>query len=196
MNLSQRDRRALVAMGGAALVFGAIALWPSGDTPGSVVGGPQTVSLAEKRLARVRQLAVAVPGREQTLTKARAELAKREKGLIQGESANQAQARLLEVVKRLWHSQSPPVDVRSSDLGRPVPADKAYGEVSITVSANCRIEQLVNFLAELSNQPELMATSNLQVGAAGDKDKMMSVRLTITGMVARSLVPDKKETLF
>jgi hypothetical protein len=71
-----------------------------------------------------------------------------------------------------------------------------YGEVLISVSFDARIEQIVNLLAELTEQPELIATIVLRISGATGKDKSMPVRLTVSGVVPRSLVPEKKGFAF
>jgi hypothetical protein len=71
-----------------------------------------------------------------------------------------------------------------------------YGEVLISVSFDARIEQLVNLLAELTEQPELISTNELRITGAAEKDKSMPVRLTVSGVVSRALVPEKKGFAF
>ena len=67
----------------------------------------------------------------------------------------------------------------------------AYGQVTVSVTIDCRIDELVNYLAALSAQPEIVATEEIRFGTAHPKQKTMPVRLTVSGIVARSLVPDK-----
>ena len=59
---------------------------------------------------------------------------------------------------------------------------------------DCNTEQLVNFMAFLSAQPELVATEEIRFATAQPKTKMVAVRLTVTGIVPRKLVPEKKGT--
>jgi hypothetical protein len=68
--------------------------------------------------------------------------------------------------------------------------------VSVSISLECGIEQLVNFLAELGAQPELLATTDLRLGAAREKDKILPARLTVSGVVPRKLIPEKKGLQF
>ena len=53
------------------------------------------------------------------------------------------------------------------------------------------MEQLVNVLATLATQPELIATRDLQISSANPKDKTVRVRLTVAAVVPRTLVPEK-----
>ena len=67
-----------------------------------------------------------------------------------------------------------------------------YGEGSVTVRFNCLIEQLVNLLAALATQPELVATNQIQITGSADKSKTIQVRLTLSGVVAKKLAQEKK----
>ncbi len=112
--------------------------------------------------------------------------------MIPGDTAEQAQAQLLQIVKRVAQQQMPPLEVGQVELGRPRPFGSAYGQVSVSITVTCRIEELVNFLAGLSAQPELTATEEIRFGTSHPKQKTMPVRLTISGLVARRLVPVRK----
>jgi hypothetical protein len=67
-----------------------------------------------------------------------------------------------------------------------------YGEVSVTVRFTCLIEQLVNLLAALANEPELLSTNQIQINGGADKNKAIQVRLTLSGVVPRKLALEKK----
>jgi hypothetical protein len=150
------------------------------------------VPQAEKRLKSLRRLAAAVPAREEIDRRFGGELAKREKGLIDAETPAQAQAQLLQIVRRVGQLQSPPLQMSGSEFSPVKPFGNAYGEVTVTISAECGIEQILNFMADLANQPELIATSSLQLGQAHPKKKTLPVRMTISGLVPKKLAPEKK----
>ena len=107
MTLSDRDRRALFVLGGA-LVLGGILYWysNSSSSPSSSAGSAKisapvdSVDRTQKRLAMLRRQAATLPGKEAVLKQVSLELAEREKGLIPGDTAEQAQAQLLQIVKR------------------------------------------------------------------------------------------------
>jgi len=61
----------------------------------------------------------------------------------------------------------------------------------VSVQIDCRIDQLVNILAALPAQPELVSTSDLRVTSSNAKEKTVGVRLTLSGVVPRRLVPEK-----
>jgi hypothetical protein len=199
MTLSDRDRRALFVLGGA-LVLGGILYWysNSSSSPSSSAGSAKisapvdSVDRTQKRLAMLRRQAATLPGKEAVLKQVSLELAEREKGLIPGDTAEQAQAQLLQIVKRVAQQQTPPLEVGQVELGRPRPFGSAYGQVTVSITVTCRIEDLVNFLAALSAQPELTATEEIRFGTSHPKQKTMPVRLTVSGLVARRLVPTRK----
>lgn len=192
--LNARDKRALKALGVAVglfgVVFGAIWFWPQPSPENAGVTG--TVPQAEKRLKSLRRLAAAVPAREEIDRRFGGELAKREKGLINADTPAQAQAQLLQIVRRVGQLQSPPLQMSGSEFSPVKLFGGAYGEVTVTISADCGIEQILNFMADLSNQPELVATSSIQFGQAHPKKKTLPVRMTISGLVPRKLAPEKK----
>jgi len=191
MSLSPRDRRALTLAGICAAIFVAIALWPEGDAV-KTVGAVDSIPLGEQRLQRLRQRAAALPGRTEALDKIQKDLAKREKGLIQAETAQQAQAQMLQIARRIWQSQQPPMEVRNIEFQPTRAFGEFYGETAITASVEGTIEQIVNLLADLGAQPELVSVSDIAFGAANPKDKKIQVRLTISALVPKKLIPAKK----
>ncbi len=195
MNLSDRDRRALSFLGVSVLLS---VIWyfvssSSGSSTSSTVIAPvDSVEHAEKTLTRLRKQAATVPGKEAALKKVSDELAGREKGLIKGDTAAQAQAQLVQIVREVAKNQSPPLEIKQVELGPPRPFGDAYGEVTLSVTIECRIDQLVNYLTYLSTQPEIIATDDIRFVGSNQKLKTNQVRLTIAGLVPRKLVPVRK----
>jgi hypothetical protein len=149
------------------------------------------VPLAEKRLELVRQKTATVSGKTALLKQAAAELEAREKGILQADTAAQAQAQLLDIIHRLAAGNG--FDARGAEeLREARPLGSDYGEVSVTGSFTCQIEQLVNFLAQLANEPQILATNVIRINGTNDKKKTVQVRLSLSGVVPRKLVPVKK----
>ena len=195
MTLSIRDQRALVLLGAAIGIAGLIYRFgPSGGSPSVVAPTGDPVSLAEKKLARLRDIAATVPAKEAIFKQVSGDLATREKGVLNSDTAAQAQAQLLQLVRRLGAAESPPVDIRGTELNAIRPLGDAYGEASVTVQIDCRIDQLVNVMAAIEAQPELVATRELRVLSSNAKEKTVSTRLTVSGVVPRRLVPEKSKT--
>jgi hypothetical protein len=149
-----------------------------------------SVPLAMKRLAALRDAIATAPGKEKVAKQVSAQLAAREKGMILADTAAQAQAQLLEIIRRAGKDEG--IDVRGAEEMKVRPLADDYGEVVVAVSFTCRIEQFVNFMTVLANQPELLATSDIRVATSDPKEKTVVVRLGLSGVVPRKLVPVKK----
>ena len=188
MTLTSRDRRAVVLLAAALGVFGIyyFGFQQSTDPVAPTVANPD---LLRQRVARLRQLAATAPGREAAMREASGFLAAREQGVLQADTAPQAQAALLEIARRVGKLSQ--LDIRGGDLGTPK-AFGDYGLVFTTVSFECHVEQLVNFLADLAKQPELIAPSEQRIASVNAKDKTVAVRMVLAGVVAKKLIPEKK----
>ncbi len=192
MNLGTLDRRTGILLGLGVLAVLVLRFGVFADREPGVVAANDSIPMAEKRLARLRQLAASVPGKEEVLKQSAAELAAREKGMLAAETVAQAQAQLLETARRVGKASG--IDVRGAEELRAAALAADYGEVSVTLQFTCAIEQLVNFLAALSNEPTLVGTNEVQVSSTSPKDKTITVRLRLAGVVPRKLVPEKKGT--
>jgi hypothetical protein len=193
MTLSPGGRRA-ISWAAVSLIVPAIwSLWPDSSRPSvAVAAAADSVSLAERQLDKLREAAATVPQRQEILKQVSGELALREKGVINADTAQQAQAQIIQILRKLGHDENPRVEIRSQEMGPVRAIDDKYGEVLVTVSIDCGIDQLINILVGLAARPELVASNELRVNSANAKDKMIGVRLTVSGVVPRKLVPGKK----
>lgn len=193
MTLSPGFRRALAW----TLVSGVISLiwtyWQSSSPATVAVASTDSVGMAEKHLAKLREAAATVPQKEEILKQVSGDLSVREKGIINADTAQQAQAQIIQVLRKLGHDETPPVEIRSQEYGGEVrKLGDIYGEVFVSVQIECGIDQLVNILVGLAARPELIASNDLRVTSANPKNKTIGVRLTVSGVVPRKLVPGKK----
>jgi hypothetical protein len=187
-----RKKLGILLVGLALLVIRLVTLFR--DTPAAVVASAESVPIAERRLERMRQLAATVPGEEAVLQEARAELAAREAGILKADTAAQAGAQLLDVIRKAAMANG--IDARGAEeVNRVKPLADDYGEVSVTVTFTCGIEQLVNLLAGLANEPQILATNEINVSGGTDKNKNVQVRLSLSGVVPKKLVPERKGAL-
>jgi hypothetical protein len=187
------DRRLLMLLASLAASVILKYMFFSGDSAPKVVAATTSIPLAEKRLQKLREQAASLPAKEALLKQVNAELATREKGIIQADTAPQAQAHLLDTIHRIAAQNG--FDARGADqFTEAKPLGDAYGVVSVTETFTCAIEQLVNFLAMLDSQPEILSTNDIHIsgGNGMDKQKKIQVRLSLSGVVPRKLVPVKK----
>jgi hypothetical protein len=189
-SFTTRDRRALILLGAGIMTVLVLRFGIYGERQTSVVTAIDSIPMAEKRLARLRQLAASVPGKQAVLKTITAEAQLREKGILQAPTAQQAQAHLLETIRRVGKGEG--IEVRGGEFPELRPLGDEYGEASVAVNFECRIEELVNFLAALTKEPELLATNEIRIASANPKEKTVSVRLTLAGVVPRNLVPVKR----
>ena len=193
MTLQPRERIFVAVLPVAAAAILAYAYWPENTAP-KVPAASDSVPAAEKRLARLRETAATVPAKLEILKQVSAELAAREKSLIQADTAPQAQAQLIQILRGLTSAEAPPIEIRATEIGGIAALGDSYGAASVAVQIECRVEQLVNLLAAIAARPELISTSELRITSGNPKDKTMGVRLGITGVVPRKLVPEKTGT--
>jgi type II secretion system (T2SS) protein M len=190
VTVGKLDRRTLLTLVTGVAVILALRFGVYGDKTADVVAPTDSIPVAEQRLERLRQVAATVPGRETVLKQVTAELNTREKGMIQADTAAQAQAQLLEVIRRIAGANG--IDARGAEELRVRPLANDYGEVLVAVTFNCAIEQLVNFLAALANEPEVLATNEIHITSGNAKQKTIQVRLSLSAVVPKKLVPEKK----
>jgi uncharacterized membrane-anchored protein YhcB (DUF1043 family) len=188
MKLTDRDRRLI-----PILVIGLIGLlaaqfWPQQDVVAPVQNTSRELELARKQLDRYRAVAATLPKRSQDKKKADALLAATEKRLIQAETSAQAQAQLLQIFRRVVRAQNYSMDFRSSDIGRVRP-EGDYAAIMLSINFECQIETLVNLLADLSAQPELLSWDDIHVIASDPRQKRISVSLTLLGFGPKKLLP-------
>ncbi len=192
MNISARERRLVLFVAPAVLLALVLRFaLPDETAAPSGAGASEAgdISLARQRAARMRQLIATTPAREASFKQATADLADRERGILQADTAPQAQALLLEIARRVGKTNE--IDVRGGDFGAPKIMGE-YGLVYTTITFECHVEQLVNFLADLSKQPEIIVPAEERITATNSKLKTMGVRMVLAGVTPKKLVPEKK----
>ena len=189
MKLDKRDRRALLLLAAAAAVM-LLMKWGFKSGPEVAEAAVDSVEMAEKKLTKLRQLAVTIPGKEALLKQVNAQLEVKEEGVIRAETAQQAQAQLLQTIRELGKKEA--IDARGGEFGPVKPLGDDYGEVSVAVSFDCGIDHFVNFLAALTSEKALLATSEMRITSSNPKEKTVTVRLTLSGVIPRKLVPEQK----
>jgi hypothetical protein len=194
MTTGTLDRRLIyLAAGSLALILVLRFTLLSDNAAPAVVAAAETVPQAEQRLDQLRRIAVTVPAKEAIKKQADAELAEREKGLLQADTDVQARAQLVQLVAEIARSNHIETHGMEDSRNRVISAD--YGEITVTVSFTCAIEDLVNLLAALSNQRQILATNEIRIAGGHDKKKNIQVRLSVSGLVPKKLLPVEKKGL-
>jgi len=192
MTTGTLDRKtAILLVGGVgAILFLRFVVMADRGPSSGVVAAAESVPLAESRLKRLREIAATLPAREQQFQQATSELQAREKGMLKAETGAQAQAFLQDKLHRVGELNG--IDIRGMEDARVRPLGTDYGEAMVFVRFSCRIEQLVNLLAQLANEPENLATNQIQITGSTAKEKMLQVRLGLSGVVSKKVALEKK----
>ncbi len=187
-NLDKRTGFGLLAGVAAILILRFVAM---GGDSGAPVSPSESIAQTEKRLQHVRQVAATVPGKEVAMKQASATLDTLEKGVFKADTEPQARAQILEMVDNVAKANG--VQTRGLDESHSKPVSNDYGEVTVSVSFACDIVQLVNFLAGLAGQDQILATDGIHITGGTDKKKILQVRMGVSGLVPRKLLaPEKK----
>lgn len=192
LNMSGRDKRALGILAIAAVVALAFYFWPQ-DTGAAPVEAAGSIPLAEQRLASVRRLASQAPVEGQQLKQLEEGLRKDEESLIRADTPQQAQAELLQILRGVAGAQQPPIEFSNVDLGQIRAFGDHYGQVMVTVTFGCAIEQLVNLLADLTRQNVAIAPDEIRISTRNEEQKLIEVRLAVAAMVPGEMVPKRRE---
>jgi hypothetical protein len=190
MSFGTLDRKTAILWISAVAAILILRFFVLADRSPEVVKASESAPMAEKRLEKLRQIAATVPGKEALMKQASGELGSREKGMLKAETSAQAQAQLQELLHTVGAANG--IDIRGIEDMRVKLLGADYGEASVTVRFTCLIEQLVNLLAALANEPELLSTNQIQITGGPDKNKTIQVRLTLSGVVSRKLALEKK----
>ncbi|HXR06643.1 MAG TPA: type II secretion system protein GspM [Candidatus Acidoferrum sp.] len=191
MNHLSRGRQ-ITLFGTLAVMLAGVLIRYGGGDRNQVVASRDSIPVARQRLEILRRKAATVPAKEAILKHVSAELQEREKGVVQAGTAEQARAHLMDVlhaseVANGFDSQG------AQQLPEPKALGQDYGQVSVGQNFTCRIDQLVNFLSALANEPEILATDTIIVSPVRNPNKEITVRLTLSGVIPKSLVPEKKK---
>lgn len=184
------DRRYGIGLVVALGAFLLLKTGPFANEETRVVAPTESIPLAEQRLQKLRQAASTVAAREAILKQAQAELATRETGLLKGNTTAEAQAELIELLQSVAKANG--IETHGVERKTEAVVNGDYGEVGVEVAFNCGIEQLVNLLAALADQPQILATNDVRISGGTDKKKAVQVRLGVSGIVPRKLLPQKK----
>jgi hypothetical protein len=191
MSQSSRSRK-IALYGTLGLMAASVAVRTVMDNSrNAVVASHDTIPMAKQRLEILRRKAATVPGKETVLKQALAELAEREKGIVQADTAEQARAHLMDVLHKAAVANGFD-STGAAQLPEPKALGKDYGQVSVGQNFTCGIDQLVNFLSAIANEPEILATDTILVTPVRNKNKDIMVRLTFSGVIPKKLVPEKK----
>jgi hypothetical protein len=187
MAVQSRDRRALIILGIAAILFLLLQtdFIPSGGG-GSSIGTNVEASEEELLLAQTRARQKPVVDAEFKAISAQQEAL--EKGLLASETAALAQAEMRELIGGLLRSAG--IAMKASRFGTVRLEGEDYTQIPLIVDFNCTIERFVNLMADIANTETLLSSRAIKVGAGNSETKSVTVQFTVSGYLPVSRTPE------
>lgn len=190
--MSQRDRRALMLLGGAVALF--LVLQLDMFAPGSASGPAATdaaLDALEQRLQLAQVQARQRPLTEAELSAAERRLEKAESRLLESADPALAQAEMRSLVGQLLDAEGIPL--RASRFSPVKLEQDRYAQVPLVVEFTCGIEQMVNFMAAIANAPRLLATRDIRIRPDKPEVKSIAVVMTVAGFLPMDRAPELAE---
>jgi Tfp pilus assembly protein PilO len=187
MQVSDKDRRALLILGAAFvlfLLFQTDLIFPAPDASASA---SQSIEAEENQLLLAQTQVRQEPLLSSENQAVRALEESLEARLLKSETAALAQAEMRERVGELL--QGAGISMRASRFA-PVEAEgDDFAQVPLVIDFDCDITRFVNLLADVANAPELLSTREIKVSSSKQKTKSVRVELTVSGYLPISRTP-------
>ena len=188
MQIQSRDRKALIALGVALVLFVILQSDFILPSPGPTAADAGTVEGVEQafRLARVKvRQKPLVDAEAQATARALAEIEKR---LLASENAALAKAEMRQLVEDLLTAEG--IAMRGSRFGNVALEGEDYAQVPLIVDFECQIEQFVNWMAAVANAPQLLSTRRIQLNPGNRETKSVRVQVAVSGYLPASRTPE------
>ena len=193
MNISDRDRRAIKFLLISVVPSLIWWLWPSSDEavkPAVAAVVNNSPAGLDLQLQKLRQKETQVPAKLALVKDLQSQLDIREKGLIVADTLAQSQALLGGALRATARQEG--FELRGLNMVTPSIYGGEYGQIGIQIGAEAQIEQVLNFLADLTHRPEILATDEIRISLANPKTKVLQFSVVVTGLVPKKLVPEKR----
>jgi RecB family exonuclease len=187
--IRQRDRRAIVLLSGAALIYVALSfgVFPAFD---SLKEGSSRVGEKEEQLKKYRRAVIRRGNYTQLLQQARKNLAEAEARFIRGDNPALASVELQTIVEQAAKKVGLDLNQRSVSPARK--RDDSFNEITMTMALEATPSQIFGFLAEIRNAPKFVIVRSLQIAPTqvlteppkkGDFMKVIHANLTIAALL-------------
>ena len=185
-----------MVLAGAAAVFLLleVVMLPTMDSVGKL---GDALPLKEKTLHKYRRMVAAASDQRSGLQGIEIRLAEAEKGLLSNRTPALAAAELQELIKQLMTQHG--MEMRNAAF-RPARVLKAagatYSVVPLSLSFQCRLDQLTSFLLAAHGSRKVLALDHLSITAlparSARPQKMVTVRMVIRGLMLAEPAPTPK----
>jgi Tfp pilus assembly protein PilO len=190
--MSQRDRRALIMLGIAVVLF--LVLQLNMFAPSAASGSAASdaaLDALEQRLQLAQIQARQRPLTEAELSAAQRRLERVESRLLESADPALAQAEMRSLVGQLLDAEGIPL--RSSRFSPVKIEQDRYAQVPLVVEFTCGIEQMVNLMAEIANSSRLLATRDIRIRPDKPEVKSIAVTMTVAGFLPMDRAPELAE---
>ena len=188
MPVSARDRRALLFLGIAFVLFLLLQTDWILPPPGAVASALGSVEAEQNKLllaqTQVRQEPL-LSAEYRSLKSLEESLEDR---LLESETAALAQAEMRERVGELLEDAG--ISMRASRFTNVEAEGEDFAQVPLIVDFTCDVTRFVNLLADIANAQEILSTREIKVSLANPKTKAVRVELTISGYLPITSTPE------
>ena len=188
MPVSDRDRRALLFLGIAFVLFLLLQTDWILPPPGAAVSSLGSVEAEQNKLllaqTQVRQEPL-LSAEYRSLKSLEESLEDR---LLESETAALAQAEMRERVGELLEDAG--ISMRASRFTNVEAEGEDFAQVPLIVDFTCDVTRFVNLLADIANAQEILSTREIKVSLANPKTKAVRVELTISGYLLITSTPE------
>lgn len=173
---SQRDRRALKALGIALVIA---ALWLGQGTIRGLGSSAGTLESLEQGYLLAKQTVARQPAEADHVERLRRSIGIVERRLLRSDTPALAQAEIRSLVIDLLSDVG--VDSLRSEFGVASPDVGQYEGVALDLEFSCRIGELADLMAALANAPPILATRTIEITAPDSTSGQVQVRLSVEG---------------
>ncbi len=188
-NIRQRDRRAILLLGGAAIIYAALSfgVFPAFD---SLKEASSRVSEKEDQLKKYRRAVIRKGNYTQLLEQARKNMAEAETRFIRGDNPTLASVELQSIVEQA--AKKVGLDLNQRTVSPARKKDDSFNEITMTLALEATPSQIFGFLAEIRNEPKFVIIRNAQIAPTlvlteapkkGDFMKTIRANLTIGALI-------------
>ena len=188
-NIRQRDRRAILLLGGAAIIYAALSfgVFPAFD---SLKEASSRVSEKEDQLKKYRRAVIRKGNYTQLLEQARKNMAEAETRFIRGDNPTLASVELQSIVEQA--AKKVGLDLNQRTVSPARKKDDSFNEITMTLALEATPSQIFGFLAEIRNEPKFVIIRNAQIAPTqvlteapkkGDFMKTIRANLTICALI-------------
>ena len=187
--IRERDRRALLLLGAAAIVYGVLSfgLLPAFDKLKGSSGG---VTEKEDQLRKYRRAVIRKGHYAELLQQARRNLADAELRFTRGDNPSLAAVELQTIVEDA--AKKTGIELSQRNITPARKRDEVFNEITVTLALDATPSQVSGFLAEIRNAPKFITVRSAQIAPAqvlmeapkkGDFVKTMHANITIAALI-------------